>query len=307
MTKYPLVSIIMNCFNGEQFLNQAIKSVLEQDYKNWEVIFWDNRSTDKSKDIVLSYNDIRIKYFNSADQTNLGKARENAYNVISGDYVGFLDVDDIWMKNKLSKQIEYFRDESVGICYSNTIFFSNKHQQALYKNKVNMNDSTGKLITNYHISLETVLLRVNHIKRLDKAFDNDFSHIADFDLITRLSTQCKIAYCPEILGGWRIHGTSEGHSAPERFNSERKKWVQKNIDNEIFKIHKDSILELNRLVLANIRMQGKYNYNLKPGHLLTRYSSLRNFLYVAFSMIPIIPQLLMKIKDIIYYKKWIES
>ena len=54
MNKKPLVNIIMNCLNGEEFLNHAVKSILNQTYKNWELIFWDNKSTDKSAKILKS-------------------------------------------------------------------------------------------------------------------------------------------------------------------------------------------------------------------------------------------------------------
>ena len=59
----PLVSIIMNCYNGENFLHESIKSVLSQTYENWELIFWDNRSNDKSAEIFKNYNDKRFKYY----------------------------------------------------------------------------------------------------------------------------------------------------------------------------------------------------------------------------------------------------
>ena len=61
MTDNPLISIIMNCYNGEKYLQEALDSVINQTYKNWELIFWDNQSTDKSANIVHSYNDNRIK------------------------------------------------------------------------------------------------------------------------------------------------------------------------------------------------------------------------------------------------------
>ena len=60
-----LVSIIINCFNGEKYLKEAINSVYNQSYKNWEIIFWDNLSIDRSKNIVNSFSDKRIKYFYS--------------------------------------------------------------------------------------------------------------------------------------------------------------------------------------------------------------------------------------------------
>ena len=61
--KNPLVSVIINCYNGEKYLREAIDSVIAQTYSNWEIIFWDNQSTDSSAEIVKSYNDDRIKYY----------------------------------------------------------------------------------------------------------------------------------------------------------------------------------------------------------------------------------------------------
>ena len=71
----PFVSVLMNCYNGEKYLQEAIDSVLAQTYKNWELIFWDNRSTDRSAEIFKSYNDHRLKYFLSHEHTDLGSGR----------------------------------------------------------------------------------------------------------------------------------------------------------------------------------------------------------------------------------------
>ena len=70
-TKNPLISIIMNCYNGDKYLKKSINSILQQSYNNWELIFWDNQSTDKSKKILLSYKDKRVKYFKSNSFLNL--------------------------------------------------------------------------------------------------------------------------------------------------------------------------------------------------------------------------------------------
>ena len=59
------ISIIMNCYNGQKYLDESLKSIFAQTYKNWELIFWDNLSEDKSKEIIKSYNDQRIKYYKS--------------------------------------------------------------------------------------------------------------------------------------------------------------------------------------------------------------------------------------------------
>ena len=96
MNKSPLVSVIMNCYNGEKYLNDSLNSLLSQNYSNWELIFWDNISTDNSKKIFESYKDKRFKYYSATKHEILYKARNLAIKKTSGDYIAFLDTDDIW-------------------------------------------------------------------------------------------------------------------------------------------------------------------------------------------------------------------
>ena len=105
----PLVSIIMNCHNGEKYLSKSISSIFSQSYKNWELIFFDNNSNDNSKKIIKSYKDKRIKYFFSKKKINLYHARNLALKKTKGKYVSFLDVDDLWDKKKLKLQIDYLK------------------------------------------------------------------------------------------------------------------------------------------------------------------------------------------------------
>ena len=74
----PKVSIIMNCYNGEEYIHDAISSVIYQRYKNWELIIWDNLSIDKSEKIIHSFKDKRLKYYKSKKFTNLSEARNLA-------------------------------------------------------------------------------------------------------------------------------------------------------------------------------------------------------------------------------------
>ena len=85
----PLVSVIMNCFNGELFLKESIQSVINQTYQNWELVFWDNRSKDKSAEIFKSYKDKRLKYFYAAEHTSLYEARNLAIKKSSGEFIAF--------------------------------------------------------------------------------------------------------------------------------------------------------------------------------------------------------------------------
>ena len=125
--KNPLVSIIMNCHNGEKFLRQSIKSVLHQSYKNWELIFYDNCSSDNSKQIIKNFKDKRIKYLHSKIFLNLYHARNKAIQNTKGKYITFLDTDDWWEKNKLKKQIDFVKkNKDVKILYTNCFIYYQK-------------------------------------------------------------------------------------------------------------------------------------------------------------------------------------
>ena len=117
--KNQLITIILNCYNGEKYLNDALRSILKQSYKNWELIFWDNKSTDKSKKIFKSFKDKRFRYFYSNKHTPLYEAKNLAIKKSKGSYLTFIDVDDVWEKNKLKEQIKLFSDEQVGVVYGN--------------------------------------------------------------------------------------------------------------------------------------------------------------------------------------------
>jgi glycosyltransferase involved in cell wall biosynthesis len=95
----------MNCFNGEQFVREAMASVLAQTCPDWELIFWDNRSTDASAAIAQSFDDPRIRYYLADEHTGLSAARNRALEHATGEWIAFLDTDDVWLPEKLSKQI----------------------------------------------------------------------------------------------------------------------------------------------------------------------------------------------------------
>ena len=104
----PLVSVIMNCHNGGKFLEQSINSIILQTYKNWELIFWDNVSQDESKKILNKFSDNRIKYFKSQKFNRLYESRNLAIQNARGEFISFLDTDDMWQKDKLEKQMNFF-------------------------------------------------------------------------------------------------------------------------------------------------------------------------------------------------------
>jgi glycosyltransferase involved in cell wall biosynthesis len=106
----PKISILMNCLNGEEFLESAISSVMCPTYTNWELIFYNNASVDQSKNIFLSFTDERLKYFERTSTIEIALARNDALLHASGAWIAILDVDDVWSHDKLEKQLQALED-----------------------------------------------------------------------------------------------------------------------------------------------------------------------------------------------------
>ena len=273
-----LVSILMNCYNGERFLRESIESVIAQTYKNWELIFWDNRSNDNSAEIFKSYDNKRLKYYLSPEHTDLGGGRARAWVYLTGDFIAVLDVDDVWLPLKLEKQLPLFEDPEVGIVISDTLFFNETTEKQLYAGEY---PPTGwvfdRLMLSYYVSLETLIIRKSAVSSLPRAFDPDFSFIADFDLVVRLSRICKLGLVPEVLAKWRVHDDSDTWKYPLTFLVEREKWIAKQItEDPVFYSDKSSIVEQ----FKNKNMRSKVIYMLRHRD---RKSSLKILLQIKFN------------------------
>ena len=130
---FPLVSIIMNCHNGEKYLKESLKSLFNQSYKNWELVFFDNNSNDNSGKILKSFKDKRIRFFSSKKKLNLYHARNLAIKKTKGHYVCFLDIDDLYHKDKLKLQINFLKkNREFKIIYSNYTVLDEIKKKKIY-------------------------------------------------------------------------------------------------------------------------------------------------------------------------------
>ena len=238
MKEKPLISIIINCFNGEKYLKDCLTSVLNQNYSNWEVIFWDNQSSDNSKKIFSEFKDKRFKYYISNKHTPLYEARNNAIEKSNGEVIAFLDTDDWWEKNKLEKQIPLFENKKIGLVYSNCyLFFEKKRKKKIYiKRALKSGNITKHLFKNYEVGIITVLLRRQAYDSV-LGFNNKYNIIGDFDLIIRLSTKWEFGCIQKPLAHYRIH--EENFSILNSMSEidELQNWINDNsiISNEYLK------------------------------------------------------------------------
>jgi glycosyltransferase involved in cell wall biosynthesis len=226
---YPLVSVIINCYNGERYLKEAIESVMKQTYENWEIIYWDNRSTDSSLKIANSINCNKLKCYLAPEHTNLNSARNLAIKECSGKFIAFLDADDIWQSNKLELQIPLFEDPDVAFVFSNFyIFYEYFHlpkRHLAYRRELPTGYILEDLFEWLTVGLLTLIVRKNFIKDLDSPFDPRYDVIGDIVLTRQLSCKYKAASSNLPLAYWRRHKSSMLHTEKLKYYEEIEDWL----------------------------------------------------------------------------------
>ena len=201
MTDKPLVSVIINCYNSDKYLKETIESVLAQAYSHYEVIFWDNCSTDSTADIIHSYNDVRFRYFKASNNSKLGLARNYAIDKVQGKYFGFLDSDDIWLPDFLETCVTKMEEggKSYSAVYTN--YYDWSDNQCFIHNK----DACGgekhlkEIVCNYKVGMSANLISSDIVRRNRVFFDEKLQLIEDFDFFCKLAAIAPLFYIPEVL------------------------------------------------------------------------------------------------------------
>jgi len=211
--KQKLVSVIIPAHNAEKYIKEAIDSALAQTYKNIEIIVVDDSSTDDTKGIVLSYADPRIRLVTHEDSLNHGpcKSRHLGYTLSKGAYIAFLDDDDIFLPQKIEKQVRFLEKRDAVMTHCKVILQNETSIPYTWNFSLGMKAKQYNLIkdTDYlsrdDICISSSLIRSEALKRVD--FDIDkLTSAEDWYLWVSLSSQTKkdFLYTPEPLLKYRF-------------------------------------------------------------------------------------------------------
>lgn len=221
----PSVSIVMNCYNSSKFVKEAIESVIAQSFKDWELIFWDNQSTDESPEIFHSYSDSRLKYYRAEAHTTLGEARNLAASKSSGKWLSFIDCDDVWFTEKLEKQLASNGDgaSGVGMLYGLVkIQINDGHAAtdvAKYYSRLNIRPHAAEnifnrlLLGNFIIFSSVMVLRELFIKV--GGIDPTLKQNEDYDLLLKIALVSKAVCVDQLCVVYRIHASNNSHAQAE--------------------------------------------------------------------------------------------
>ncbi|GJL81756.1 MAG: glycosyl transferase [marine bacterium B5-7] len=223
MTSQPQVSILVNCFNGERYLRQALDSIVNQSFENWEIILWDNRSTDGSASIVDEYKDPRIRYFLAPTHTHLGEARMQAQPLLTGEWLAILDVDDLWYPDKLKKQLDAaHRNKPVGFVYSQVKVRAETADQRLIEDHVFSKMAGASLpsgniyqalLRGNYIAVPSLLINRNVFMEIG-GFSGRYPVMEDYYITLNIARKHEVAVVNEVLCEYRVH--DENRSSQSR-------------------------------------------------------------------------------------------
>lgn len=215
------VSILVNCYNSEKYLKETLDSIFAQTHADFEVIFWDNCSTDNSPQIAKTY-DSRLRYFRGVTTVPLYHARKLALEKVTGEFVTFLDCDDTWIPSNLSEKIPLFEDAQVGLVFSDVTYFNDtENLMQLYKTRSHYTGSCfSSLLSDYFLCLPSVIIRTNVLTGLKYTFDIRFDMIGDADLFRRIAMKWQFAYIDKPLANYRVHADALTQKSSEKFMEE---------------------------------------------------------------------------------------
>ena len=200
----------MNCLNCAQDLPAALAGVQAQTFQDWEIIFWDNASTDPSPGIAQSFGS-RLRYFRSGRTITLGAARNLALREAKGRFIAFLDCDDVWLEKKLEEQVALFEDNPrLGlVCTDTEIFAGGRTLSRVFARSAPARGRVfGELMQRQWISMSSAMLNAEALHSLDHWFDESLNLCEEADLFYRIAHDWELDYVDAPLTRWRVHGSN---------------------------------------------------------------------------------------------------
>jgi len=199
------ISVIMSAYNSEQYLNEAIESILNQTFGNFEFIITDDCSSDGSFEIIRSYaqKDKRIKYFRNSENLGLTKSLNNMIGTASGKYIARMDADDISMPDRFQKQFEFMENNpQTGVLGTNIIFFGNYNAESDLP--ADNEEIKAELLFRDVVMHPAVMIRRSVLDEFKLRYDESFRISQDYDLWSRIICFTECANLPEHLLRYRF-------------------------------------------------------------------------------------------------------
>jgi len=215
----PAVSVIVPTYNRAHLLGRAIESVLNQTYKDFELIVVDDGSKDNTKELVMRFSDKRIRYICLEKNIGAAAARNRGIQAAQGDYIAFQDADDEWLPEKLEKQTRVFNTASSDVGYAYTdmwyVFRDGKkqywHSPAISKGRIINEKNLDYQV--HRLGIQATIIKKRCFEKIG-VFDERFPRFIDLEFFVRLAKHFNSCHIKEPLV--KFHYQSDGISSNNR-------------------------------------------------------------------------------------------
>lgn len=210
--KYPIVSVVMSVYNGSTFLKEAIDSILNQTFSDFEFIIINDGSTDNSLNIIKSYSDKRIKLIDNVVNKGLIYSLNKGIEEAKGKYIARMDADDISEPERLKCQFDFLElNENIGVLGSDYISFSNKHSKRLHS-IISPSEIKAFLMFSATMCHPTLMIRKSVFLDNQLKYSAFAKHVEDYDLWTKLVLKTDFENLTEVLLNYRDHINQVSHA-----------------------------------------------------------------------------------------------
>ena len=204
--QFPLVSVIMPVFNAGNYIADAISSVLNQSLTNFELLIYDDASTDHTYNIIRTFSDERIIYEKMPENVGYVSLRNKGIDNAKGKFIAWMDADDVSMPTRFEEQVYFLETHPhIGICGSWYEFFGDK--SGIVKCPVSFEDIKYSLFFGTPFGNPSVMMKKELIDKHGLRYDGEFYATEDYDMFERASLCFKLANIPKVLLKYRKHDT----------------------------------------------------------------------------------------------------
>jgi glycosyltransferase involved in cell wall biosynthesis len=216
--KHPTVSVVITAYNYGLFLPEAIESVLRQTFKDLEVIVVDDGSTDNTSEVILPYLSNPCFRYIRKENGGQASAKNRGVNESKGEFIAFLDADDVWFPTKLEKQMPFFSDPKVGVVYSKRVLIDTEGNERpfehprLYRGRV-----LNQIFINNFVCFSSVIIKRECFEKIG-TFDETLPMAIDYDLWLRIALHYHFDYVDEPLVKYRVGHGHMSENKEKRFD-----------------------------------------------------------------------------------------
>ena len=227
----PKISVIMPAYNAEKYIGEAIDSILNQTYGDFEFIIINDGSTDKTKQIIQSYSDSRIIYLENEKNSGIVYTLNKGLDFATGEYIARMDSDDISIKHRLEKQLKTMEaDLSIGVLGTGTRVFGESIKTIETHSALESEKLKAELLFSSCVCHPSVMIRKSILDNYNIRYNCNYSGAEDFEMWWRIVSVSKIASLKDILLCYRIHANQITQNYDDKYSDLMMKMLNLQLD-----------------------------------------------------------------------------